>query len=226
MDYISVLDNAVLDMMNTQIILADKSVKKVLVAISKCEDYCRTIKECASGFDFEKEFTRCFSPKTEPPKSPRALIALIAAVLFKIDSGKLNFLDFLKATYPDIETTESYPKFISEYIIPFVDALNMLTFGQPYEEVSAPQMGSYDKLKEEITWAVNRLIREQLSVGDDVSDEVLTMLNGLAYSISTRDNMIIKIAYIGLENTLYRHRINLGDNLADIKSILTVYGVI
>lgn len=227
MDYILELDNAVIDMMQTEIILADISVKKVLIALSLSEDYSRTIRECAKGFDYEREYSRYFTAKCEIPQSNRVLIALICATLYKIDSGKINFLDFLKSLYPDIDTTESYPMFISKYIIPFVDALNLLTFGQPYDDVSAPQINSFDKLKEEITWSVNRIIYEQLTNDTiDVKEEVLTMLNGLSYSISTCDNLIIKIAYIGLENTLYKHNIDLGETLANIKSTLTVYGVL
>lgn len=226
MDKITILDNAILEMMQTQIILADKSVKKVLIALSKSEDYCRTLKECLKGFDYDKEFKRYFEPKTDVP-SGRILVALISGTFYKIDSGKINFLDFLKSIYPDTDTTESYPLFISQYVIPFVDTLNMLTFGQPYDEVSAPQINSYDKLKEEITWAVNRIIKEQLVNTDiEIKEEVLTMLNGLSYSINFSDNIIIRVAYIGLENTLIKYRIDLKDHLANIKTILTVYGVL
>jgi hypothetical protein len=226
MDKITVLDNAIIEMMQTQIILADKSVKKVLIALSQSEDYSRTLKECCKGFDYDKEFKRCFEPKIDAPTG-RVLVALISGTFYKIDAGIINFLDFLKSIYPEMDTTKSYPLFITQYIIPFVDTLNMLTFGQPYDEVSEPQINSYDKLKEEITWAVNRIIKEQLINTDvEIKEEVLTMLNGLSYSISFGDNIIIRIAYIGLENTLLKYRIDLKDHLANIKTILTVYGVI
>jgi hypothetical protein len=225
MENITVLDNAIVEMMQTQIILADKSVRKVLIALSKSEDYCRTLKECAKGFDYDKEYKRYFEPKQGLPTG-RILVALVAGTFYKIDSGKINFLDFLKSIYPNKDTTESYPLFISKYIIPFVDTLNILTFGQPYDEVSPPQIHSYDKLKEEIAWAVNRIIKEQLVAYDiEIKDEVLTMLNGLSYSISFCDNIIIRVAYIGLKNTLYKYRIDLKDHLDNIKTILTVYGV-
>ncbi|NLL55832.1 MAG: hypothetical protein GX242_01290 [Clostridiales bacterium] len=225
MDSIKVVDNAIVEMMQTEIILADKSIKKVLVALSKSSDYTRTLKECAKGFDFDREFKRYFEPKSNAPQG-RALVALIVGMLYKIDAGKLNFLDFLKFTYIDVDTTKSYRLFISEYIIPFVDTLNMLTFGQPYEEVSTPQINSYDKLKEEITWAINGIIKEQLNVDDmEINEEVIAMLNGLCYSISFGDNIIIKTAFIGLKNTLVKYGINLNDRLDNIHTILTVYGV-
>lgn len=227
MDCVTNLDDAIIDLMQTQIILADKCVKKVLVALSKSDDYCLTLKECAKGFDYDREYIRYFSTEHKKPESKRMLVALISHTLYKIDSGKINFLDFLKTLYPEKDTTESYPKFIEEYIIPFVDALNFLTFGQPYDDVKQPQINSYDKLREEITWAVGRIIKELLpDNGLDNNDELYVMLNGLIHSVSLCDNIIIKVAYIGLENTVFKYNIDWDDELANLKNILIIYGVL
>ena len=83
MDCIANLDNAILDLIQTQIILADKSVKKVLIAISKSEDYCRTIKDCTKGFDFDRGYTRYFANERCAPKSQHTLIALVVGTLYK-----------------------------------------------------------------------------------------------------------------------------------------------
>lgn len=227
MDSITVLDNAILELMQTQIILADKSVKKVLIALSKSEDYCRTIRDASKGFDFDREFTRYYVTEKHAPKSGHLLIALVTGTLYKIDSGKLNLLDFLKAAYPSADTTKSYPMFINDYIIPFVDALNIATFGQPYDDVKMPKVNSYDKLKEEVKWAVNRIIKEKLSNIDyDINDEVISMFNGFNHSVALCDNLMIKTAFTGLENTLYRYNINLDEELANLRNTLTIYGVI
>lgn len=226
MDSIAVLDNAIIEMMQTQVILADKGVKNVLKALSASEDYCRTIKECVKGFDFDREFCRYFEEEHSIPNNSHVLIALITGILYKIDSGKINILDLLKTAYPDMDTTKSYTLFLKDYIIPFVDAINLAAFGHPYDDVKLPKAGTYDKMKEEISWAVNRIIKERLSDNEsDMNDELFTMLNGLSHSINFCDNQIIKVAYIGLKNTLIRYSINLGEELLNIKNILSIYGV-
>jgi hypothetical protein len=227
MEYIDNLDKAILDMMESKIILADISVKNVLIAISKCGDYCRTIKECTSSFDYDKEYNRYFAEEKKVPTSQRILIALVVGTLYKIDSLTLNLIDLLKTIYNDMDTTKSYPLFITDYIIPFVDALNFITFGQPYDEVKLPNIGSFDKLNEEIKWEVNRIINERLPKEDiDVNAELYTMLNGLNHSITLGDNIVIKVAYIGLKNTILKYNYNLNDELQNIKNILTIYGVL
>ncbi|MFA6866371.1 MAG: hypothetical protein WCR54_02520, partial [Clostridia bacterium] len=160
------------------------------------------------------------------PKNQATLVALVVGILYRIDSMQLNILDMLKNYYPNEDTTISYPKFTNEWLVPFVDVINYLAFGQPYEEYSQPKAQSNDQLQKDIEIICRDIIRKINTAKCDDKDCLLTLCNGLVYSLKISDNILIKVAYLGLINSLDLYKINCDEELDEILSILKIYGVL
>lgn len=226
MDDIQKLDLAVYSMMQTQMIFAEPEIKKVLLALSSGEEYRRVLKECASNFDFEKEYEKYIIIKKSLPKNNFVLIALIAGILYAIDSQKVNILDVLKSLYPNTDTTISYPQFTEEWLVPFVDAINNLSYGQPYEDFSENAPQSNEQLEKDIETVVNNIIRYIKISKTDQNDMLIMMCNSLVYSLKTCNNIITKSVFYGLINSLQLYKISCAEEIAEIETILKIYGVL
>lgn len=226
MNGISALDKAVLDLINAQVILADKKAKDVLIALYKNEDYARALKECAKGFDYEREYNVSIVTARTRPANPKTLVSLVVGILYNLDIGKLNVLDLLKSAYPDTDTTKSYPKFVDDYIIPFVDAIDKIALRQPYDDIKIPNINIYGKIQEELDTAATLIARESLKSDTPQNAEILTLLNNLVHCVTLEDNRIIRGAYLGLRNTAKLYAADITRELDEIRNILTLYGVL
>lgn len=226
MEDINRLDLAVLSMMQTQMILADKSIKKVLSVLGSSEEYCRVIKECASNFDFIKEYDKYIVARKSLPKNKAILVSLVVGLLYRIDCNEMNILDMLKELYPNQDTTISYPKFTNEWLVSFVDVINYLAFGQPYEDILVPKKQTNEQLEKDIE-LVCRDINYKISLSKtENKDELYLLCNELSHSLKNNENTIIKAIFIGLSNSLYLFKINCDEEIEEIESILKIYGVL
>ena len=116
-------------------ILADVRLVALLKTIAYSESLLALFKNCMSDFDYEKAKTKYLvrsdfsSNKGEfvLPDSSREILAFTLCILYDLESGKINFAEFLdKYFYVDGSVSAGYSAFIDGMIKPFGNTVRMI----------------------------------------------------------------------------------------------------
>lgn len=124
--------NSVNTLIEGKLILVDKHIATVLKCVATSPTLCKTLSETVKTMSYATEFSRAqvtwtrndgvVESSLKLPADRNRLFAFVVCLLTEVDSGRRNFLDFLKEYYNDADSNVSYFRFANEALKPFKKA--------------------------------------------------------------------------------------------------------
>ena len=119
-------------LIESQLILVDKNIASVLQCVATSPILRRNLADTVKNMSYATEFSRArvtwtrndgeLESQLKLPADRDRLFAFVVCLLTEIDSGRRNFLDFLKEYYNAPSNEESYSKFAEQALKPFKQA--------------------------------------------------------------------------------------------------------
>lgn len=124
--------NAVNNLIESKLILVDKNIAAVLKCVATTPVLCKCLSDTVQNTSYATEFSRAKVTWTTTegrvvsqlklPVDRNRLFSFVVCLLTEVDSGRRNFLDFLKEFYHPIDSNLGYEKFANEVLKPFKQA--------------------------------------------------------------------------------------------------------
>ena len=124
--------NGVNNLIESKLILVDKNIATVLKCVATTPSLCKCLAETVQNTSYATEFSRAKVSWTTTegrvvnqlklPVDRNRLFAFVVCLLTEVDSGRRNFLDFLKEYYHPTDSNLGYEKFAKEVLKPFKQA--------------------------------------------------------------------------------------------------------
>jgi len=224
---------------DSRIILVERVIARYLQSLTECRELLAVLEDCAKGANYPAEYKKAISRDGVGsyfimPQGTKQVISLVSGLLYEFDSGALSIVDFVTKFFPSDASQDSYRLFCERLIAPYFDAFVRRLKGEPeavsetLAEKTQRPFSFPDKVKEDCDhWlkALLDIVTGDNGTPEDRRREYAEMIKGMLYVLEGRNPLLIKFVWIGLKNTLGYYRPGRRE-LAEIKTILTVYGVL
>lgn len=124
--------NGVNNLIESKLILVDKNIATVLKCVATTPVLCKCLADTVQTTSYATEFSRARVSWTTTegrvvnqlklPIDRNRLFSFVVCLLTEVDSGRRNFLDFLKEFYHPTDSNLGYEKFANEVLKPFKQA--------------------------------------------------------------------------------------------------------
>lgn len=219
--------DAVERLFESNLITAGREIRMFLISLTESEDAKDVIRSCSGGYLINEDYKRVVTEHGPLPASDEKKVAFITALLFAVDTGKLDLTELMRLLYPNSDSSTGYSKFLRDFIEPYAESFVNLIIGEPIPDVQETPTPTYDKMNSDVMAATNEIIAKISSshYPDDVKENIKFAANGLMYALTFKDSFLTKIAYRGLTSTLRMYGIRL-DAENYLTSTLRLYGVL
>lgn len=224
MKAIDIFADGIEKLLSSNFLTAGREIRAFLELLADDEELKAALASSSDGFRFEEELNRAFGEKNGLPKRNDRTVALITALLYAIDTGRIPLADFLSATYPDRDGAAAYSQFLTDCIMPYAECFVKLLIGEPEEEIRIPQNKIFDKLREDVAAIAERLCADALRQNEN-AQKIVDASDGLLYALTFNDALLARYAYDGLNNALRLYGIR-SDFEKDLGNLLRLYGII
>ena len=223
----------------SRLILVERVIAGFLQGLTESRELLAVLEDCAKGASYPAEYKKAVSRDGVGsylllPQGTKQIVSLVTGLLYEFDAGTLSIVDFVTKFFASESSHASYEMFCERVITPYFDAFTRRLEGEPEavsetlaEKTQAPTSFP-DKAKEDCDHWLKALldaVTGDNGTPEDKRREYAEMIKGLLYVLEGRNPMLIKLLWIGLKNTLGNYRPGRRE-LAEIKTILTVYGVL
>lgn len=198
---------------NSKLILSNQALTSLLRLIASENELFAILEKCAKDFNFKEEFQNAqINTGTgyffRLPGNKKALIALVASLLYSFDNGSISVLDFLEKFFPHADgVKDSFPIMTKAVIIPFRDAVvGMLRGEEEQVEELVPEIQEKEERVPEgavvhgstILRSLSKLILEDGSIEKEVKLKCLEVLDGALHALEIKDAKLIRSFYSAL----------------------------
>lgn len=121
--------DSVNSLMEGKLILVDKHIATLLKCVATSQTLCKCLAETVKTMYYPTELSRAkvswtnsigvVESRLKLPADRDRLFAFVVCLLTEIDSGRRNFIDFLKEFYNATDNDQSYAMFVREVLQPF-----------------------------------------------------------------------------------------------------------
>lgn len=200
------------DMKNSNLIYVEKCLPRVLKCLAYYEEFKQALLYCNQGFDYPTEMNKaCMLINGEYvfrlPSANKNIVALVSNLLIGFDREPTSVITFIDMFYPAASKQESFDFFIKGVIEPFKLSLVDLVVNGIDEEpkivertVEFASPGIQQQTEYLVTQMCNTI--KVANIDDDLRSELLTMLEGFAIALDSRDSLIIRAIWYGLRGAL------------------------
>lgn len=225
---------------NSKLILSNQALTQLLRLIASENELFSVLEKCAKDFNFKEEFQNAqINTGTgyifRLPGSKKALVALVASLLYSFDNGSISVLDFLEKFYPHADgVKDSFPLMTKAIILPFRDAVLGIMRGEQEEEieVTAEEVEKVERVPDgavvhgsTILRSLSKLVLEDGSIDREMKGKYLEILDGALHALEIKDAKLIKSHFTALTLILGAHR-NAFTKLRDLESCYKLYLVL
>lgn len=182
-------------------ILANIKVKAIINCVSSNAKLTDLVTACLQDFDFNLAFQDSLTEQgVVLPQGDKCVVAYCFNILYNIDNGSLNFLDFLGKYFSGEEITsgEQFRLFINNIILPFKSSVNKL-----YEDMYL--MTESEDYQNNVFHKIENVAKCNLGVVDTLKlkeipkDELSLLLNAFVTASDKNDLKTIYALMVGLE---------------------------
>lgn len=214
-------------LLNSNVITAGKEIRSFLIGITEDEGLKDVVRSCSNGYLINEDFKRVVVEHGPLPESDEKKVAFITALLFAIDTGKVDLSELVKMLFPTKSTSAGYDAFLSLILKPYAESFVNILVGEPVSDVTESQTPIYDKMNADVTAAARELIADVCSsnASEETKKAVKFAGNGLIYALTFNDAFLTEIAYAGLINALRLYNLK-PDAESYLTSTLKLYGVL
>ena len=215
------------ELISGKFIIADKKVRKILENITQSDVMYGLVGDCMANFEKSIEFSKALvklptkQGYVEVPDDEAKLIPLVFCILVDLDTGKLDFRNFLKTYFSDKEQS-AFIMFGQQLIKPFREAFSVLfdiddsrLTAVKTEAVFEEERGSdeqptpnYDEEEKEDTYEVIIRIAEEMKANirqgkkNQLLEDLDFIIDALKAAAENRDlqavnALVLAINYIG-----------------------------
>lgn len=198
---------------NSKLILSNQALTSLLRLIAGENELFAVLEKCARDFNFKEEFQNAqintgAGYVFRLPGSKKALVALVASLLYSFDNGSISILDFLEKFYPHADgVKDSFPLMTKAIIIPFRDAVLGLLRGEE-EEVEELTLDVEEKIERvpegavvhgsTILRSMSKLVLEDGSIEGSLKTKYLEIIDGALQALEIRDLKLIRSFFTAL----------------------------
>ena len=121
--------SAVNQLMECKLILVDKHIAIVLKCVTEVPALTKCLSDTLKTSNYVTEFSRArvtwtkndgtVEAKLKLPVDKNRLFAFVVCLLAEVDSGRHNFIEFLKEYFYDADSNVSYEMFVNDVLKPF-----------------------------------------------------------------------------------------------------------
>ena len=213
-----------------QLIMVNKNIASVLRCIAGSEILCKCLSETLRLTSYATEMSRARVTWTRSdgvvvsqlklPQDRNRLFAFVVCLLTEVDSGRRNFLDFLREYYTDEYNNPSYAKFADEVLRPFKAAVTGILSSidpdslSPTKTTGAERFFSVEQIYVESATIVgalqtmddiNTVLRgEKMSAPELTESQIVREY--LTNSLYTKNPRLIVISWIAYKNTVGKYQ--------------------
>lgn len=220
--------NSVNTLIEGKLILVDKHIATVLKCVATSPTLCKTLSETVKTMSYATEFSRArvtwtrndgvVESSLKLPADRNRLFSFVVCLLTEVDSGRRNFLDFLKEYYNDADSNVSYYRFANEALKPFkkagenilrsVDPESLITeFSEQAERYFAAEkiyldgtfLNNVFNVMEEIRLLLQPSLNEQ-----DLS-EFVSVSEYFVNALYLKNPKILKVCWLAYKNVLTKY---------------------
>lgn len=203
------------DMSSSMVVLQAKKIRAVLKCIAYYDELRAVVDKARSGFDFNAVASEALSQTQNGwtykcPKSDKQIVALTLAVFVEIDTARLDFVDFISNFFSASDVRKSFDGFCEMMIKPFKFAF--LRILDDVERADGAFIASREREIDFVSSGLSKqtagfiaAIREKValaSLSDDLTKDIVIMLDGLEAALSRCDSLMIKATWAGVKRTL------------------------
>ena len=185
---------------NGKYILANVKIKAILSAISDSAKFTDLITECLQDFDFKLAFQDSITEQgLILPTGDKCVVGYCFNLLYNINNGSINFLDFLTTYFSKEDVKgEEFKDFVACIITPFKTAVNAL-----YQEMYL--MTDSEDYQNNLFHKLTNISKCNLDIIDDFKlkeiqkDELSLLLNAMMLASDKNDRKIVYALMVGIE---------------------------
>lgn len=213
-ELIKSLKQLYMEMEKSNFIMSVDIITKFLKFVTTNESTFFIYKHASQNFDFESIFEEAMSSgRLRIPQEDYKVIVLVTRLLFDIDRGKIEFLTFLKNTFPNDKIQESYSSFCFNMIYPYVQAFERLLSQADKVVLDAAKNVQTKKMSRQLVDLLQGniiSIYEQLANDRTLQEgrrqELSAILEGLDVAVDSGNSLLIKSLWIGLKYALIANK--------------------
>ena len=224
------------ELISSKFIMSAQKIKNLLKCVAYYEDLRTVVEQSKLGFDYSKELAKAMLTLDgknifKLPSGSSKILALVTCMLLDFDADRLDITKFIKDFYPSLSHNLSFKTFCTEIIEPYRKSM-LERLEQSHDNLVVDIEHKADEainlVNEAIIEQSEQIIAQAISlikgadIGAELRSECLLMLEGYIYSLETRDERKITIAWIGLKNTLSQVK-TVENSLDKLKEVLKMY---
>ncbi len=202
-----------LELERSNFIMSNEIITKILKFVTTNEQLFFAVKHANQNFDFNSIFNESMaSGRIKMPDDDYKIIVLVTKILFDIDRGNIEYLNFLKNTFPRKNISDSFIDFCGLIVFPYVKAFERV-LSQRDRIVDADTNIQAKSLPRQLVELLNGniiSISDQLvndkTLSDEVRREIYVILEGLHFAVESGNVMLIKSLWLGLKYALIANR--------------------
>ena len=210
-----------------KLILVDKNIASVLKCVANVPALYKCLSDSLRSISYVTEFSRAKVSWTRPdgtvearlklPAERNRIFAFVVCLLTEVDSGRRNFLDFLKEYYDETDSNRGYEKFVNEVLRPFKRAGESILQSVDPDSVNAEWSSSaerfFDVEKTYISSATSSALLQQVqqvvnlfyAEGDSAQkhyDTIMLVCEYFTNALRLKNPKILCICWIALKSIL------------------------
>ena len=202
-----------LELERSNFIMSNEIITKILKFVTTNEQLFFAVKHANQNFDFNSIFNESMaSGRIKMPDDDYKIIVLVTKILFDIDRGNIEYLNFLKNTFPRKNISDSFIDFCGLIVFPYFKAFERV-LSQRDRIVDADTNIQAKSLPRQLVELLNGniiSISDQLvndkTLSDEVRREIYVILEGLHFAVESGNVMLIKSLWLGLKYALIANR--------------------
>lgn len=205
--------NLYMELEKSNFIMSNEIITKILKFVTTNEPLFFAVKHANQNFDFNSIFNESMaSGRIKMPEDDYKVIVLVTKILFDIDRGNIEYLNFLKNTFPRVNISDSFVDFCSMIVLPYVKSFERV-LSQADRVVDTKDNLKIEKLPRQL---VDLLQGNIISISEHLfadktlpvsrRQEIFVILEGLSFAVESGDAMLIKSLWLGLKYALLANK--------------------
>lgn len=220
------------ELQKSNFIMSNEIITKILKFVTSNEQLFFIVKHANQNYDFNTIFNEAIAGgKIKLPDDDYKVIVIVTKILFDIDRGNIEYLNFLTTTFPRVNIGDSFVDFCVRIVDPYVQAFcrqlshvdRKITVDSNVQTKAFPRQ-LVDILTNNIIAISDQLLADK-SLQDTCRREIYVILEGMDFAIESGNVMLVKSLWIGLKYALNANKIFTSQAIA-FENELKTYGII
>lgn len=222
---LALFTSSINQLMESPLIMVDKQIAGLLQTVTRVPALVKCLQDTVKASSYATEFSRARVVLTRPdgtvecklklPVEQARLFTFVVCLLMQVDSGKLNFSDFLKEYFYQQDSNDSYSLFVAQVLKPFKQAGEGLLYSEDPFSLDADNVERAERyFYAERSYLATDALRQMLSLVEDVRQmldslsftneseriDAVAICNAMSNALHLKNARILSFCWIGFKN--------------------------